>query len=161
MAKKIYLIIPLLIILLISIAFVPKSVFAACASSDPCPGGIVPCGRTCDDDTTANDECSSCTICHFFMLIQRAISQLLVPLSMSLVALMALVAGILFITASGDPGRIATARKVLTSAIVGLSIVLLSWLIVNTIVGFATGSFKNGAGTILNMPWNKITCTVP
>ncbi|MBQ7802659.1 hypothetical protein IJ380_02250 [Candidatus Saccharibacteria bacterium] len=43
-------------------------------------------------------------------------------------------AGVMYITSNGDPGAAAKAKKALTSAIVGLVIVLAAHLIVNTIL---------------------------
>jgi hypothetical protein len=159
----------ILFFLVFSFVFLPKNtlLFAQygphgdCSSPNPCKGGIVPCGRTCDDDSTPNDECAHCNLCHVFILIQRVISTLLVPLAIALVGLMAMVAGVLFITASGDPGRIMQARKTITAAVIGLVIVLLSWTIINTIIAFATNNTQNGIGIIFGQKWNEINCTVP
>ncbi len=42
--------------------------------------------------------------------------------------------GILYMTAGGDEGKVETAKKVLTGALLGLIIALLAWAIVNVIV---------------------------
>ena len=51
--------------------------------------------------------------------------------------------GILYMTAGGDEGKVETAKKVLTGALLGLIIALLAWAIVNVIVttifGYGTG----------------------
>ncbi len=46
--------------------------------------------------------------------------------SIVLVALMVIVAGFLFVTAAGNPEKVAQAKKIITWALVGLFIVLLS-----------------------------------
>jgi hypothetical protein len=68
---------------------------------------------------------------------------------------MIVIGGIMFLTAAGDPGRIGTAKKILTSVVIGLLIIFLAWLIVDTIIMFITKSgspFQN---------WSTIDCSVP
>jgi len=48
--------------------------------------------------------------------------------------LMIIVAGIMYITSGGDEGRVDTAKKWLTYAIVGLVVALLGWVIVKTVI---------------------------
>jgi len=67
---------------------------------------------------------------------------------------MIVVGGVMFLTAAGDPGRIGTAKKILTSVVIGLFIIFLAWLIVDTVITFLTpaGSpFQN---------WSTINCPV-
>lgn len=164
--KKIFLII--VIFIFFSFLALPKFVFGQygpngfCTTDVPCPGGIVPCGRACLDDTNPNnDECAPCSLCHVFILINRVITVFFIPLAIALVGLMAMVGGILFITAAGDPGRITKARQTITGAIVGFIIVLLSWVIVNTIVIIGTENEAEGVGIIFGVKWNEVSCPVP
>ena len=48
-------------------------------------------------------------------------------------------AGIKFMTAAGDPGAVAAAKKAITAAIVGLVIVILAKVLVNTVLTVITG----------------------
>ncbi len=48
--------------------------------------------------------------------------------------LMIVVAGIMYITSGGDEGRVDTAKKWLTYAIVGLVVALLGWVIIETVI---------------------------
>jgi hypothetical protein len=117
----------------------PVFVFAA---------GLIPCGGS-----------TPCTLCHVFVLIKNLIN-VLSAIAIVLLGVGALVAAVLFITAAGDPGRISAGRQAITSAIVGFIIVLLAWVIVNTIVGFATGKYAGEKATIFTKPWDTIDCTV-
>lgn len=49
--------------------------------------------------------------------------------------LMIVIAGIMYITSGGDEGRVDTAKKWLTYAIIGLVVALLGWVIVKTVIG--------------------------
>jgi hypothetical protein len=133
-----------------------------CPAAMKCPtcpeelqGGLVPCGRSCDDPCTAECECAPCTLCHLFVLAKRVIDFLTLNILFPLAVLMIVIGGVMFLTAAGDPGRIGTAKKILTSVVIGLVIIFLAWLIVDTIIMFITKSgspFQN---------WTTIDCPVP
>jgi hypothetical protein len=123
--------------------------------SEELQGGLVPCGRNCDDPCTAECECAPCTLCHLFVLFKRIIDFLAKDVLFPLAVLMIVIGGVMFLTAAGDPGRIGTAKKILTSVVIGLVIIFLAWLIVDTIIMFITNSgspFRN---------WKDINCPLP
>jgi hypothetical protein len=76
------------------------------------------------------------------------ISFLSIDVAIPLVAIMAIVSAILFITAHGNPQQITRARQTITATVIGYAIVLGAWIIV-------TG---NSAGTIFGRKWNEIQC---
>jgi len=131
----------------------------ACPTEIPCPGGkckggLVPCGRSCDDPCTKECECAPCTLCHLFVLFKRIVDFLTLNIIFPLAVLMIVVGGVMFLTAGGDPGRIGGAKKILTATVIGLAIILAAWLIVDTVITFLTpaGSpFQN---------WSTINCPV-
>mgnify|MGYP005839156951 CR=1 FL=1 len=143
MSKKIFLI-SIFSVVLFSVLLSPSIVLAQCT------GGLVPCGRSCDVGTP-NEHC---TLCHVFILIKRIIDFLSV-VAAAILVVMVFVGAIIFITAHGSPELITKGRQTLTAAIVGFIIVLSSWIIVNTIVVFASG---NSAGEVFGKPWNQIEC---
>ena len=117
-------------------------------------GGLVPCGKNCDDPCTKACECCPCTLCHLFVLFKRIVDFATLNILFPLAVLMIVVGGVMFLTAAGDPGRIGTAKKILTSVVIGLFIIFLAWLIVDTVITFLTpaGSpFQN---------WSTINCPV-
>jgi hypothetical protein len=131
----------------------------SCPLGIPCPGGrcdggLVPCGRTCDDKCTKNCECAPCTLCHLFVLFKRIVDFLTINIIFPLAILMIVIGGVMFLTAGGDPGRIGGAKKILTATIIGLVIILTAWLLVDTVIMFlvpASSPFQN---------WETIDCPV-
>ena len=95
--------------------------------TDPTAGsGLVPC------DGVGDGPNGECTFTHFVQLLQNLINWLIfiaVPLS----AIIFTYAGIMYVTAAGDPGKIAQAHGIFKNVAVGFIIVLGAWLIVYTI----------------------------
>jgi hypothetical protein len=88
-------------------------------------------------------------------LFKRIVDFLAKDVLFPLAVLMIVIGGVMFLTAAGDPGRIGTAKRILTSVVIGLLIIFLAWLIVDTIIMFITKSdspFRN---------WNEIDCPLP
>lgn len=105
--------------------------------------GIVPCGTTYAP--------APCTVCHFYKLIQNIINFLLL-MSTSLVTLMAVYIGFLFLFSGGSPQKITDAKGKLWLLVWGLVWVLASWLVLNTIITV----FANPS--VFPTPWNIISC---
>jgi hypothetical protein len=106
--------------------------------------GLVPCG---------GEGQNPCTWCHLMQLIKNVIN-FLMYIVFPLAAIMIVVGGIMIMTAGGSTERVAKGKEIVTAAVVGLLIALLSWLIIDTIIGIiAVGwdSLKIG-------PWNKLKC---
>jgi|GEM_PF-3449698 hypothetical protein len=103
-------------------------------------GGIVPCGPG-----TAK---ANCTICDIFKLIENLIN-FLMTVSFSLAAIMVSWGAFLFFTARGNPQQITQARGVITTAVIGIIIVLSAWTVINTIILFFTVGYEN---------WYSFTC---
>jgi len=138
-----------------------------CSAEIKCPGGtcppelrggLVPCGRSCDDPCTEICECAPCTLCHLFVLFKRIVDFLTLYILFPLAVLMIVVGGVMFLIAAGDPEKIRTAKKILTSVVIGLVIIFLAWLIVDTIIVFIV-SPKPEFAPLRN--WSTINCPVP
>lgn len=115
----------------VSFALLPLVVVAA---------GLVPCGGA---------DQPLCTWCHLMQLITNVIS-FLIYIVIPLATVMIVVGGIFIMTAGGSTERVSKGREIVTAAITGLIIALLSWLIIDTIIKIiAGGSFG---------PWNKLSC---
>jgi len=69
------------------------------------------------------------TIVNFFLLFLGLLS-----------VLMIIYGGVLYITASGEQGKVDKGKKIIMYAIIGIIIILLSWALVNTILGAGTGT---------------------
>jgi len=111
--------------------------------------GIVPCGTSYAS--------APCTVCHFYKLLQNIINFLLLT-SASLVTLMAVYIGFLFLLSGGSPKKIEDAKSKLWLLVWGLVWVLGSWLVLNTIINFITIIGKPGGP--FPTPWNQISCEV-
>jgi len=73
------------------------------------------------------------------------------------------VGGFIFIISAGSESRVRTGKRIMTTAVIGIVLVLSAWLIVNTILFFLTGQETGGIATIgdFMQPWNEIDCGVP
>lgn len=122
-----------------------------------CEGGLVPCGRRCDDPNTDICECVSCTSCHFFILIRRIVDFLLTTIVPILLVLVILTGGVMYLTSSGDTEKARKAMEVFKVGAIGFVIALTAWLLVNVIMVFST---PNSTGEIFGTPWYGIDCEV-
>lgn len=105
----------LLILLIIFSLLVPTIVFAK----------LVPdCGGPGEED---------CTLCHFLLLIKNIIV-LITEIAFAIAAFFFIVGGISFLISGGSPEKIEKAKKTITSAVIGMVIVLTSYLIVVSII---------------------------
>ncbi len=160
MMKRAFLVIFLVIFLL----SVFGSVYAACMTKAgvscpdcPEPGGLVPCGRSCDDPGTAECECEPCTLCHFFLMIERWIDGLLFMIVPALAALMIAIGGGMYVIARGDPEMLSRAKKLFASIAIGMVIIYGAWLIINLFFAII-GLSEFGLGLTGPDKWFKINC---
>lgn len=97
----------------------------------PVNAGLVPCGLSEDDPDQSGDQTVSCTLCHFFVMIDGIIKFLLGYIVPPLAALMIAIGGGMYIIGQGKPEMLARAKKLFTSVVFGLLIIYGAWLIVN------------------------------
>ena len=103
--------------------------------------GLVPCGGTGQ---------SPCTWCHFGDLAIRIIN-FMMYLVFPLAAAMIVMGGIFIMTSSGSSDRFSRGKEIITSAVIGILIALLSWIIIDTIISTLAVGFKGIVG-----PWSQI-----
>ncbi len=115
-------------------------------------GGLVPCGRNCDDSETEINEQAPCTFCHFLVLFKRIVDFVMKDIAFPVLILMIVVGGIMFLTSSGSEKQLTKAKEILKSAVIGLLIILLAWLVIDIVINVLT----NGEGPFQN--WNEISC---
>lgn len=140
--KKIILVILILSFPIAFFSLIPQEVQAQIG----CPeGGLVPCGRDCDDPSTGGiDESRPCQLCHFFIMFDRIVDFIMFTLVPIVAVLMLVIGGIMFFLATGNPGALTQAKSVITSVIVGLIIIYAAWIIVNmflAVIGVANTNF--------------------
>lgn len=84
------------------------------------------------------------------------ISFIIVGLTGSAALLMFTYGGVLFILASGEADKINKAKEVLKAAVIGIAIILLSWIIVNTVIAALTEGRVGGQAFIFgDRPFNQ------
>lgn len=100
-------------------------------AADKKGNGLVPCENTCD----FND---------ILQLINNLITFLITTLFIPIIILLFMYAGFKYITAEGNPSKIANLKKMVWHIIVGMLLVLCSWLIVKTILSILSSN-ESGA----------------
>ncbi|MEI6627273.1 MAG: pilin [bacterium] len=87
-------------------------------------------------------KCGNCTLCDMIGLI-IGITNLIVYLSGVLAVIGFIWAGFIMITSYGNEARIKWAKEMMVAVVIGLFIVLLAWVIVNTIMTILAGGSAN------------------
>ena len=104
------------------------------------PKGIVPC------------DGPGCRACDFIQLGQNIINWF-IKIAASTIALTFAWGGMKMVMSGGDTGAVSSARSIMTNSVIGLVILLGSWLIVNTILNLLVNEQNMGK-------WYEIQCTV-
>jgi len=132
--------------------------------SDVCYEGLVPCGKEVYiGGSWEEGECVGgvptfirCQFCHFFVMLDGAIDFVLFKLVPPIAILMLVIGGVMFLATAGSPEKLGTAKKLITSVVIGLIIIFASWIIINLffqLIGVADW-------TGLQEGWFSINCTV-
>jgi hypothetical protein len=103
--------------------------------------GIVPCGGTGQGE---------CRACDFVKLGQNLINWF-IAISASTIALTFAVGGMKMAMSGGDTGAVSSARSMMTNSVIGLIIILGSWLIVDTMLKLFLNDQSYGV-------WNEVQC---
>jgi len=114
----------------------------------------VPCGRKVDDPNTEIDESVPCSFCHLFVLAKRVVDYTTINIIIPLAILMIVIGGVMFLTAGGDPGKVTQGKKILGATLIGIIIIFIGWLIVDTIITFLTPADSPF------QQWDTINCEV-
>lgn len=109
-----------------------------------------------------------CDTCDIFVLVKTVLDKLWNPFAIVIAAVMILYGGFLMLLPSLGGGSAAMhtkGMKVLTNALVGLTIVFFAWIAVDTILKVVAGGVNNLADTSPAVifssefgPWNEIHC---
>ena len=103
-------------------------------------------GPLAPDCGTVNGADNLCGFCDFATLAQNIID-FIIAFSIIVATFMIVYAGFLYISASSNPGQVGKAHRVFYITIIGLVIVLASWLIVNIVmITFLNGSIIQDLG---------------
>ncbi|MBY0473218.1 lytic transglycosylase domain-containing protein [Patescibacteria group bacterium] len=114
---------------------------------------LVPCGVprfTSYFDPNYYVQATSCNFCYFAKLIQNIVNFLVmvtIPISVGMFAW----AGILFFTNAGNPKRIARARSIFRSVLIGFIITITGWLVVQVILQSVTNQDYSKMGSYFSI----------
>ena len=151
---KKFLVASLLIILLGVILYPITNVSAAFdASLGTISGGMVPCA------TDAHPE--ACTLCHFIIGFKNLIdfaSKILVTVALAGIFF----SGLIYIVSSGNDSLMTQAKGFMTASVIGFTIVLGAWLIVNVTMwamSVKTSTSPDGFAGVHKTDWFNFTCS--
>ena len=109
--------------------------------------GLVPCGD-------GNDPSNACTLCDLIIGIYEIIGWLRnILVTVAFVAIF--IAGIMYVISSGDEEMMKRAKGFLSTSLIGFTIVLCAWLIVNTTMWALSANDDLGIG---RQNWYTFTC---
>jgi len=91
----------------------------------------------------------TCTFCHLLQLAQNVINFLL-TLSLFLAVIFIVWGAIMMMLSAGNEKNFESAKKIMTGAVIGVAVVLGSYIILNTFFLLISGQ--------PNFPWYKINC---
>jgi len=89
------------------------------------------------------------------MQLFKNIIDYLIYIIFPLAAVMIVVGGGFIMTAAGSPSRVSKGKEIITAAIIGLLIVLLSYLIIDTIIKIIAVDWNS----VRIGPWNELKCS--
>jgi len=96
--------------------------------------GLVPCGKTSHTSGESELVMAPCQFCHLFVMIDGIVHYFLLYILGPIIVLMILIAGVMFYFAGGNPSLLTQAKALITSVVIGLVIILCSFLIVGTVL---------------------------
>ncbi len=116
--------------------------------------GLVPCGANQDDPNTAEiDESQPCQFCDIFILLNNIFTYFFtIILPVTATGLMVW-GGFTLLTAGESKTKFEQAKNIITAAIVGLVIILASWVFLNMFLSSIGVAEWTGLGN-----WWKIEC---
>ena len=101
----------------------------------PCGLNVAPDGTTLKDGNgNLHDYTKKCTQCDLFLLAHNIMNFIVVGVMPPLAVLFFVWAGFLILTSAGDASKVTSGQKILTGTIYSIALMLLSWVIANTII---------------------------
>lgn len=99
-----------------------------------------------------------CTICHMGELVINLTNFAMKTLAFPLAVLLVAIGGLMLLVSGASEERRSMGKKILTSAVIGLIIVILAWIGVDTIIKVLNGNFDLTQPAELSRqfgPWNR------
>ncbi len=106
-------------------------------------------------DTTCNNTSGTgtpvgCSICDAVIVASNVVNNIVIPLGTILAVVFIVYGALRMMVSFGSESNFSSARSIITSAVIGLVIILCGWLIVNTLFTVLMGQ--------PNFPWAQIKC---
>lgn len=105
------------------VLFIPQSAVA----------GVVPCGLAVDDPNLPGDQTHMCGLCDFVVGINNILlwgRNVMVAIGVAVIVAM----GVWYILSNGNQTMITTAKSGMFAALIGITVILLAWTAINTVL---------------------------
>lgn len=119
--------------------------------------GLVPCGLDRNDPTTSWNDTLPCNFCDIFVLLHNIFWFITINLAAPLSVLLFMIGAFILMFSGANEGWKTRAKSILRGTLIGVIIVLLSWVIVNTTINVIAGS-TTGQPQGFPWPWNAPQC---
>lgn len=109
-------------------------------------------GQTCNATSysSSTEGAVGCSVCDFVIVAGNIVNNIAVPFGIIAAVAFIVFGAIRMMLSFGSQSAFGDARKIMTSAVIGLVIILCGWLIVNTAFHILAGG--------INFPWAQIQC---
>ncbi len=111
--------------------------------------GIVPCGQ-------GSNKANACTLCDLIVGVKNVID-FGMEILISVAAVGVFIAGVMYVISSGNEQMVTTAKNFLSASLIGFTVVLSAWLIVNVVMWILVANGNLGVGAT---NWYTFTCKV-
>lgn len=118
-----------------------------------CPSGL---GENCElvpANCRGDQKTTPCTI-NDMLLVLVNVTKLMLALMGTAAFLMFVYGGVVFLTSAGNQERVTMGRRILTNAVLGILVILVSWTVINFVVA-ALSLGRTGVGELGNVFENK------
>lgn len=98
-------------------------------------GGLVPCGRSCDDPTTTEiNEAADCSFCSFFYLFNGIVKWVVTIIVPSIAVLLIAIGGFMLAMSRGNPGQSQKGKDILIWTLAGIAVMFVGWAVLNSLL---------------------------
>lgn len=116
--------------------------------------GLVPCGRSIDDPNTRDiNETDSCELCDLFILLNNIFTYFFKFILPTVATGLMAWGGFTLLTAGENKNKFEEAKAIITAAVIGLVIILVSWIFLNMFLSSIGVAEWTGLGS-----WWKVEC---
>ncbi len=107
-------------------------------------GGLVPCGGAGEP---------ACQICHLWQLFSNVINFMIFKLTLPIGVFMIVIAGLMYLISAGEEKKIQLAKNIILNVVIGIVLIMSSWLIVDTLIK-TLASQSSESGQVI-WAWNE------